>query len=300
MKQTYLRFQVEQSQQVQQTIVDFLKENTINDELTSSMIYSIEAGGKRFRPMLFLSTLLFLKKDIELVDYDIAGAIEMVHTYSLIHDDLPAMDNDDLRRGKATNHVVYGESTAILAGDGLLTESFHLISSSHIKPNYAILLVKELAQASGGSGMISGQMADIAAEKQQVSLSTLQKIHSEKTGALIVAAVKMACLMCDTPKELTDFLIGYAEHIGLAFQIRDDLLDVLGSEADIGKPIGSDVGLGKSTYVSLLGIHGAKIAFEEECHKSSEMLEKAKLHIGYNAEEVTYLDDMLQQLKEKI
>jgi geranylgeranyl diphosphate synthase type II len=224
-----------------------------------AMRYSIFAGGKRLRPALFCATLAALgKDDTELLPF--AAALEMIHTYSLIHDDLPAMDNDDLRRGKPTCHKVFGEAQAILAGDALLTYAFNaMISIRHATDSKALLTaIDEVAYSAGVRGMIIGQVVDIAWEGEQLSEAQLEYMHRHKTGALFRASILSAAILAGANKEELAALTEYSGQIGLAFQIADDILDVTGNEASLGKPLGSDAKNNKTTYASLLGIDKAR------------------------------------------
>lgn len=228
--------------------------------LKQAMAYSLEAGGKRIRPLLLFATLHALGKETE-VGLPVASAIEMIHTYSLIHDDLPCMDNDDLRRGKPTNHKVFGEAMAILAGDGLLTYSFQVIADiDHpgITPDMKVALISKLAQAAGPEGMVAGQVADMHGEGKQLSLEELEYIHKNKTGRMLEYSVLAGAILGGATGEQMRQLSAFAYHLGLAFQIRDDILDIEGSEEKIGKPVGSDVQNQKITYPSLLTLTGAK------------------------------------------
>ena len=296
--QNYSEFVMQHSPVIEATICEFLKSESKDNTLYEAMTYSVKAGGKKFRPLLFLATLSFLTYPIEKSAYQIASALEMIHTYSLIHDDLPAMDDDDLRRGMPTNHKQFGEAMAILAGDGLLTEAFDLVSVSDIDPKKLVQIIRIISSSAGVSGMIAGQVEDIQAEDKQVSLQTLQGIHEKKTGALILSAIQMACVLANSGKETREYLSLYGESIGIAFQIRDDLLDVIGDEKVIGKHTGSDEKLNKSTYVSLLGLDGATNAFYGQCEKAQQSLDKAKLNLGISAQEMTLLDEILTELKE--
>ena len=225
-----------------------------------SMRYSLLAGGKRLRPILLLATMDTLGADIQ-QGLRTACALECVHTYSLIHDDLPGMDNDDLRRGMPTNHIQFNEGIAILAGDALLTEAFGFIARDLLgqkRGELGLRLVEELAAGAGAQGMVIGQMADIEAEQKHIDASHLAWIHRHKTGALIRASVRMGALLADADDESLDGLTGYAEKLGLAFQIVDDILDEIGDTEVLGKPAGSDQALEKSTYVSLYGLEEAQ------------------------------------------
>ena len=294
----YSNFVTQHSPIINQTICQFLEKKCLNKELYESMVYSVKAGGKKFRPLLFLATLTFLDYPIKRSEYAVASSLEMIHTYSLIHDDLPAMDDDDLRRGKPTNHKQFGEAMATLAGDGLLTEAFHLMASSGLESDKLVQLIGILASSAGVNGMISGQVEDIQAENQQVNLVQLQKIHEKKTGALILSAIQMACVVAQVDKNMAQALNQYGASIGVAFQIRDDLLDVIGDETVIGKHTGSDEKLNKSTYVSLLGLEGATRAFYEQCQVAEKGLNNAKQLLGLSFEETTLLDEILRELKE--
>lgn len=226
-----------------------------------AMRYSLLAGGKRLRPVLALAVCELLGGDDSTV-MDFGCAVEMIHTYSLIHDDLPAMDNDDYRRGKLTNHKVYGDAYAILAGDGLLNLAFEtMISKSmscSVPTDRLIKAMGIIGQASGTQGMIGGQVVDIASEGKQIDIETLQYMHRMKTGALIKAPVLASAAICGADSDKTAALDCFSKNLGLAFQIKDDILDVEGDSEKLGKMVGSDVNNKKSTYVSIFGIEKAR------------------------------------------
>ncbi len=233
--------------------------------LHESIRYSLFAGGKRVRPILTIAaaeavggTAPTLAKTV----LPVASSLELIHTYSLIHDDLPAMDNDDYRRGKLTNHKVYGEAMAILAGDALLTLAFEICSRRDLvdglAPARQVQLIYELAVGSGNLGMVGGQVLDIQAENKDIDLVTLQNIHKHKTGMLIRAAVRMGAIVADATPEQLNRLTGYAEDIGLAFQIADDVLNVTGTREELGKNANTDAQRGKKTYPTFYGVEGAK------------------------------------------
>lgn len=230
-------------------------------DIYEAMRYSLFAGGKRLRPAITLACCEMLGGNLEDA-MPFACALEMIHTYSLIHDDLPAMDNDDYRRGKPTNHKVYGEALAILAGDALLNKAFEITTSAEfikdIPPQTAIAAVAAIAQASGTEGMIGGQVVDMKSENQKIDQAQLTYMHSHKTGALIIASAKVGALIAQASQEQMETLTMYAHNIGLAFQIKDDILDVEGSQEKLGKPIGSDTTNQKSTFVTLAGLEEAK------------------------------------------
>ncbi|QKJ86156.1 farnesyl diphosphate synthase [Paramixta manurensis] len=229
--------------------------------LVEAMEYGALLGGKRLRPFLVYATGEMLHADCAALDVP-AAAIECIHAYSLIHDDLPAMDDDSLRRGQPTCHIKFGEDTAILAGDALQTLAFSLLADgpmAGVAPQHRLAMVSELAQASGVAGMCGGQALDLAAEGQQVDLRALEQIHRFKTGALIRAAVRLGALTAgETGRQALPALDSYANAIGLAFQVQDDILDVIGDTAVIGKRQGADQDLGKSTYPALMGLENAQ------------------------------------------
>ncbi|MFZ6625174.1 polyprenyl synthetase family protein [Vagococcus fluvialis] len=292
----YKEFSKQNIPVINQKMYDFLEKTSQSEILFDSMVYSLDAGGKRFRPLLLLATVDFFGQTLENSHYKIAAALEMIHTYSLIHDDLPAMDDDDLRRGKPTNHKVYGEGLAILAGDALLTESFHLVAEMEVESSLKVELIRLLAKASGSTGMIAGQVEDVLGEGKKINFRELQKMHQKKTGMLIQFAVEAGVLMSTQSFEMKKWLLEYAQNVGIAFQIRDDLLDVLGDEAAIGKKVGADEAHNKNTYVSLLGIEGATKAFENHCDLATESLQKAKGLLN-KSEEVTLLEIIIEELK---
>lgn len=232
-------------------------EREIAPTIFDSMRYSLFAGGKRLRPILLLAAADTVGADGDKF-LKVACGLEMIHTYSLIHDDLPAMDNDDYRRGKLTNHKVYGEGIAVLAGDSLLTYAFEtMLSQEGVEPKTLLAVVREVAEAAGPEGMVGGQVIDMESEGKAVSLDTLKQMHRAKTGALFRAAVRAGAILGGATEEELAALTVYAEKFGLAFQITDDVLDVIGSAEAIGKPVGSDIKNNKSTYVTL---HSVEIA----------------------------------------
>lgn len=252
----------------------FLKDcipNKSGTQLEEAMHYSLEAGGKRLRPLLLLAVLQAFGKPVE-KGLPAAAALEMIHTYSLIHDDLPAMDDDDLRRGKPTNHIAFSESTAILAGDGLLTQAFSVVADTDAPAETTLQLVRLLSECSGYIGMVGGQQADINGEKKDLSIEELESIHLRKTGALIQFAFVGGALLAEQPTSVTQILQKCADQLGVAYQIRDDILDVIGDEEELGKATGADEKLGKSTYPALLGLEEAKTKLIEELDEVKELL----------------------------
>lgn len=252
----------QQAQLVHEELDTYTKQLTeIPQPLLDSMRYSLLAGGKRIRPVLVLATAEAFGADPAKA-LPFACAVEMIHTYSLIHDDLPSMDNDDYRRGKLTNHKVYGEAMAILAGDALLTEAFGLLADGSLHANLplhtAMAIVREGANLAGAKGMVGGQVSDLLAENQQICLEELQSIHKRKTGDLIAYSVRMGAYIAHVSPESMKLLNEFAYGIGLAFQIQDDILDVIGDQEKIGKRVGSDEANQKSTYPFLLGLEASR------------------------------------------
>ncbi len=229
--------------------------------LMEAMRYSVFAGGKRLRPILTLAAAEAVGGDPEMA-LPAAGALEYIHTYSMIHDDLPAMDDDDYRRGKLTNHKVYGDAMAILAGDALLTHAFEVLNSPPLTERFPAALLQQVsyrvARASGSFGMIGGQVMDIVSEGQQVPVDVLEYIHRHKTAALITVAVTMGGLLGGGTPEQVQALEDYGHSVGWAFQIADDLLDVEGDAAILGKQVGRDAELAKVTYPALLGVEASR------------------------------------------
>lgn len=251
---------------VEKALGEIFRKQPPRGKLYEAMEYSLMAGGKRLRPILTLEVCKAAGGDIEAA-LPLACAVEMVHTYSLIHDDLPAMDNDDLRRGKATNHKVYGEATAILAGDGLLTAAFGVIAEAPLlTEDQRLRAVNTLSNAAGPQGMVGGQVLDMDGETQTLSCDEIEKLQQLKTGALIDCAIQFGCIAASVDERMTQAARKYAQKLGLAFQVRDDILDVTATAQVLGKTVGSDEKSHKATFVTLLGI--------ETCQKWVRQLSK--------------------------
>ncbi len=258
------------------------------DGLLESMRYSLTAGGKRIRPMLVLEFCRISGGDINKA-LPVACAIEMLHTYSLIHDDLPCMDNDDLRRGRPTNHVVYGECTAVLAGDALQAEAFGTIARSELPAEARSKCVEILADAVGSDGMCAGQFLDMVGESKHLTEAELDEINSRKTGALLIAACRMGVAAAGGSDKLLDAAAVYGACVGAAFQIRDDILDVISTSEQLGKPVGSDLQEHKNTYMALLG--------EEKCMQMVEKLtESAKTALNGVFGDADFLCDLADSM----
>ena len=260
----------------QRLIEDYLEKQFLESGnhqiLLEAMRYSLLAGGKRLRPILCMSFCELCGGTAERA-LPAAAAIEMVHTYSLIHDDLPCMDNDDYRRGRLTCHKVYGEDVATLAGDALLTAAFRYLSQLDVPASQALRCVELLSQAAGEQGMVAGQILDLAGEKHSLSEQELREVHRHKTGDLIRAACQMGAVLGGGSADQIQAAGEFAMALGMAFQIRDDLLDCVGTQEQLGKPIGSDSENGKTTFVSLFGLDTCQELVEEETRRAISCLE---------------------------
>jgi len=288
MNKTEPSFIAQYGGRVEQQLQIHLADYKAPEKLQQAISYSIFNGGKRIRPILAYATAEALGNQASSVDAA-ACAVELIHTYSLIHDDLPCMDDDSLRRGKPTTHIAFDEATAILAGDALQAMAFELLSSADHPADIVLQMIKELAEASGATGMVAGQMIDLESMGVKIDADTLEAMHLHKTGALIKASVRLATLCCNHSNQQLDQLGQYAHHIGLAFQVQDDILDVEGSTEIMGKEQGADSCLGKSTYVSLHGLSGAKTKLQELYQASITSLQS----LGPAAEQLRSLADFV-------
>jgi geranylgeranyl diphosphate synthase type II len=274
---------------IEETLHDLIKDIKAPQPLKDAMLYSLQAGGKRIRPLYTLAVL----KELDIQNEDaliVASTIEMIHTYSLIHDDLPAMDNDDLRRGKPTNHIVFGEALAILAGDALVTIAFGIIARlQNISPQLKVDLIEKLSCSAGAEGMVGGQVLDMLGEGQNLILEQLEEIHVNKTGALLSYSILAGAIIANVPGEVMSALKKYAFHIGLAFQIQDDILDVEGTSEQLGKTAGKDLKSEKNTYPSILTIEGAKRELQNQYNQAFQALENVQMHNGLLVEFANYI-----------
>lgn len=270
------------------------KENAHNKILLDAMSYSLFAGGKRIRPIFMLEAYHICNGTSPSINSFLV-AMEMIHTYSLIHDDLPAMDNDDLRRGLPTCHIKFGEDIAILAGDALLNRAFELIIKEGFKNNnlHVLEAMVELSRASGANGMIGGQVADVINENKPIDIETLDYINLKKTSALIEASFVIGGILANASTEDREILRKIGRNIGLAFQIQDDLLDVISTEQELGKPIKSDEKNSKTTYVSLMGIEESTMIFHGQLDEASSLLK------GFDKEKSAFLISFIQFLKRR-
>ena len=251
-----------------------LKELSYPETIAKGMEYATLNGGKRLRPFLLFITLELLNENIK-KGVKSAIALEMIHSYSLVHDDLPALDNDDYRRGKLTTHKVFGEAEGILIGDSLLTYAFYVLSQKNLEllsSKQIVNIISKTSEYAGIDGMIGGQMIDIQSENKKIDLETLKYIHSHKTGKLIKLPIEIACIIANLEKDKREVLEEYADLIGLAFQVKDDILDVEGTFEDLGKPVGSDVDLHKATYPSILGMEESKKILNNTVEKAKEII----------------------------
>ena len=275
---------------INQQLNEIYTENmALNKDLAKAMNYSLMAGGKRLRPILIMAAADALGVDGEKF-LRLSTSIEFIHTYSLIHDDLPAMDNDDYRRGKLTNHKVFGEALAILAGDALLTMAFEIIATDkNVAAETKVKIITEMSKAAGAEGMVGGQVIDMQSENKKIDIQTLKHMHAAKTGALFCAAIRSGAILAGADEKQLANLTEYARQFGLAFQITDDILDVVGDEKTIGKPVGSDEKNHKSTYVTLGSLESAKALAQEAVDKAKASL----VDFGENAEFLRALVDYL-------
>ncbi|MDV7756992.1 polyprenyl synthetase family protein [Liquorilactobacillus mali] len=273
-------------------IAEFLNNLSAETTLKDAMAYSVEIGGKRIRPLMIMAICSFYNRSIDDDVLAVAGSLEFLHTYSLIHDDLPEMDNDDLRRGKATNHKVFGQAEAVLAGDGLLTLAFDWVARTGLDSKSKVDLIAALAKAAGPEGMVSGQIADIEGEHKTLNLEQLKKVHERKTGALLRYACQAGGILCKTEKEELELLVNFGASFGLAFQIYDDILDVVSTTKEMGKAVHKDKGENKNTYPVILGLDGAYQRLEQAIEEAEGVLVKL------NASDCV-LADFLEYFKRK-
>ncbi|WP_427041403.1 polyprenyl synthetase family protein [Fusobacterium sp. SB021] len=264
----------EKKELIEKTIDSYLGEFSYPHVIAEGMRYAVLNGGKRIRPVLILMTLDILGKD-ETLGLPSGAALEMIHSYSLVHDDLPALDNDDYRRGKLTTHKKFGEAEGILIGDSLLTHAFNVLTEKNegvISDKKIVEIVKLTSSYAGINGMIGGQTVDVESEGKKVDMETLKYIHKNKTGKLLRLPIEIGCVIGDASKEIREKLEEYADLIGLAFQIKDDILDVEGDFEKLGKPVGSDAELEKSTYPSLIGMEESKKLLDETLEKAKKII----------------------------
>ena len=266
----------------------------VSIELITAILYSVDGGGKRIRPLIFLDLLEGFGLELTDSHFDVAASLEMIHTGSLIHDDLPAMDNDDYRRGCLTNHKKFDEATAILAGDSLFLDPFDLLAQTELSAEIRVELIQALSHASGTFGMVGGQMLDMKGEGQELDLSQLAQIHEHKTGKLLTFPFVAAGIVAQQGLEVLDNLQEAGQLIGLAFQVRDDILDVTADFESLGKTPGKDVVAGKSTYPALLGLEKSHAILEESLNKAEAIFQNLAETQGFKKDSIIEIIERLR------
>ena len=280
--------------QIGLTIQEFYQSKEVSADLTETILYSIEAGGKRIRPLLLLELLEGFGLELTPAHFQVAAALEMIHTGSLIHDDLPAMDNDDYRRGRLTSHKKFGEDMAILAGDSLFLDPYGLVAMAELPSQVKMELIAELSLAAGSFGMVAGQVLDMQGEGRKLTMDQLQTIHANKTGKLLAYPFVAAGIIAQTGQSVLGKLRQAGELLGLAFQVRDDILDVTASFEQIGKTPQKDLAAEKSTYPALLGLDGARAFFDETLEQAKSLLEQLETESDFSAEEIQKIIESLR------
>ncbi|HEM3141795.1 polyprenyl synthetase family protein [Streptococcus suis] len=280
-------------QRLEEAMADFYQPQ-VAERLNQSVLYSLQAGGKRIRPLLLLTILESFGMELKQAHYQVAACVELIHTGSLIHDDLPAMDNDDYRRGRLTNHKVYDEATAILAGDSLFLDPFGFLAQVDLPAETILALVRELSQASGTFGMVAGQVLDMAGEGQNLTLEQLQAIHANKTGKLLTFPFVAAGLIAGQSDVVINHLRQAGQLIGLAFQVRDDILDVTATFEEIGKIPQKDVLAEKSTYPALMGLEASKVFLEDSLNQAINELDQVAKQVPFSTEKIKEIIESLR------
>lgn len=277
-----------------ESLLAYYGQRQVSDRLKESLVYSIQAGGKRIRPMILLELLEGFGLSLTAAHYQVAASVELIHTGSLIHDDLPAMDDDDYRRGHLTNHKAFDEATAILAGDSLFLDPFALLAETALPERVRLALIAELSRAAGTYGMVGGQMLDMAGEGQDLALDDLRAIHAHKTGKLLAFPFVAAGLIAEQAEDVLADLREAGELVGLAFQVRDDILDVTASFEELGKTPKKDLSAQKSTYPSLLGLE-ASYDFLNDClNQASAIFQTLEKTQGFDPRQVQKLIERLR------
>ncbi|HFR3539139.1 TPA: polyprenyl synthetase family protein [Streptococcus suis] len=280
-------------QRLEEAMADFYQPQ-VAERLNQAVLYSLQAGGKRIRPLLLLTLLEAFGATLQKAHYQVAACVELIHTGSLIHDDLPAMDDDDYRRGRLTNHKKFDEATAILAGDSLFLDPFGFLAQVDLPAKTILALVRELSQASGTFGMVAGQVLDMAGEGQKLSLEQLQAIHANKTGKLLTFPFVAAGLIAGQSDEVIHHLRKAGQLVGLAFQVRDDILDVTATFEEIGKTPQKDLLAEKSTYPALMGLEASKVFLEDSLNQASSELDQVAQLVPFSREEIKKIIESLR------
>ena len=279
---------------VESALEEFYGDQQLAANLREAVLYSIHAGGKRIRPYLLLEVLESLQVPITIAHAQVAAALEMIHTGSLIHDDLPAMDDDDFRRGRLTNHKKFGEALAILAGDALFLDPYALIAQANLPNEIKVDLIASLSLSSGSMGMVAGQVLDMEGEGKHLNLEELQTIHANKTGKLLAFPFQAAGVIAELDENLQIQLKTVGELIGLAFQVRDDILDVTASFEEIGKTPQKDLQAEKSTYPALLGLDEAKVFCNRTLNQANEKLDEISQLVDFDKEPIVKIVESLR------
>lgn len=279
---------------VEKAIEGFYEAKQIAPRLVESILYSVHAGGKRIRPLLLLELLEAFHAPILEAHFQVAAALEMIHTGSLIHDDLPAMDNDDYRRGQLTNHKKFGEDLAILAGDSLFLDAFGCVAEADLPASIRVQLIALLSDASGTAGMVAGQVLDMEGEGASLTLDQLQVIHANKTGRLLAYPFQATGILLELEPAVATLLEEIGLHLGLAFQIRDDILDVTADFASLGKTPQKDLQAEKSTYPALLGLDGAQAYLDRELDACEDLLDRISNQVSF---EGTGIKNIIERLR---
>ena len=276
------------------TIEDFYSSQQVSSDLSEVILYSVQAGGKRIRPLLLLELIQAFGLELAEAHYQVAAALEMIHTGSLIHDDLPAMDDDDYRRGRLTSHKKFGEDMAILAGDSLFLDPYGLLARAELPSQVKVDLISELSLAAGSFGMVAGQVLDMQGEGQAISLEDLKTIHANKTGKLLTYPFVAAGLIVQAQQSVQDKLRRIGELLGLAFQVRDDILDVTASFEELGKTPQKDLAAAKSTYPAFLGLDGAKNFFNQTLDEAVDILTDLEEKTEFSGGEIQKIIESLR------
>ena len=284
----------EKLEKIGQTIEDFYRSQQVSSDLSEVILYSVQAGGKRIRPLLLLELIQAFGLELAEAHYQVAVALEMIHTGSLIHDDLPAMDDDDYRRGRLTSHKKFGEDMAILAGDSLFLDPYGLLARAELPSQVKVDLISELSLAAGSFGMVAGQVLDMQGEGQAISLEDLKTIHANKTGKLLTYPFVAAGLIAGVEQSVQDKLRRIGELLGLAFQVRDDILDVTASFQELGKTPQKDLAAAKSTYPAFLGLDGAKNFFNQTLDEAVLILSDLEEKTEFSGEEIQKIIESLR------
>ena len=286
--------QDEKLARIGQTIEGLYAQKVVSADLIEAILYSVNAGGKRIRPLLLLELLEGLGLELTEAHFQVAAALEMIHTGSLIHDDLPAMDDDDYRRGRLTSHKKFGEAMAILAGDSLFLDSYALIAEAALPSQIKVNLIAELSLAAGTFGMVGGQVLDMQGEGKDISLAELQTIHANKTGKLLTYPFIAAGLIAEVGESQQEKLKVIGQLLGLAFQVRDDILDITASFEDLGKTPQKDVAAEKATYPAILGLDGARRFFEEQLEATEHLLAEVEAELAFSGAAIRKIIESLK------